>query len=96
MPRFERLARQWDEETLVLSSNSRIREHPAFGEIVRMGRDAIPWLLAKLDQPSINWLMALAAIVGDSPVAKEHAGQIEAMAADWLAWGREQGYLIES
>jgi hypothetical protein len=88
---FHKLADQWEQETLLLSSNSRIREHLAFAAIVRMGHEAIPLLLAKLKNPSINWFIALSAIVGDSPVSKAHAGSMQQMAADWLAWGKEHG-----
>jgi hypothetical protein len=91
--RFEQLARKWDEETLLLSSHSRIRAHPAFEAIVQMGDDAIPLLLAKLKNPSMTWFIALSAIVGGSPVSQAHAGKIQEMASDWLAWGKEHGYL---
>jgi hypothetical protein len=37
--------------------------------------------------------MALYLITGETVIPDEHRGMVQAMTDDWLAWGRENGYL---
>jgi len=40
-----------------------------------------------------HWSWALDAIAGEDPVKQQHRGNLELMAEDWIAWGKEKGYL---
>jgi len=40
-----------------------------------------------------HWFWALEAITGENPVGKEDAGDVEASARGWIAWGKKNGYL---
>ena len=91
--RFDALAKQWDEETLALSSSTQIAMHPAYQEIIGMGQAAVPMILHDLTLDTRHWFWALSAITRANPIPPEHQGKIAAMAADWVQWGREQGYL---
>jgi hypothetical protein len=90
--RFRRLAARWKAERLPYSSSTRLTDHPAYHEIIALGRRAIPWLLAELEREPDHWFRALKHLAGADPVRPENRGAIEVMARDWLAWGRQQGY----
>ena len=44
-----RLLKQWREETAPLSSSSQIVGHPAYQELIALGRPALPYLLRDLE-----------------------------------------------
>ena len=66
--------------------------HPAFQEIVGMGRPIIPLLLRELEKGTGHWHRALRRITGADPVLTAAPGNIRQMAEAWLRWGKEQGY----
>ncbi len=90
--RFRRLAAVWRRETAHLSSPTKMFAHPAYQEIIGLGRDAVPLLLRELELNPDHWFGALRALTGASPVAEEDRGDVEKMAAGWQRWGRENGY----
>jgi hypothetical protein len=90
--RFRQLAAQWKAERLPHSSSTRLTDHPAYRDIIALGRRAIPWILAELEREPDHWFGALKRLTGADPVRAESRGNLDAMAADWLAWGRQQGY----
>ena len=91
--RFRDLARQWKGDTLLLSSSSAIRSHPAYGAIIALGPPALPFILRDLQTESAHWFEALQAISGEDPVPPSDWGNIPAMRAAWLAWGRRHGLI---
>jgi len=89
--RFTRLASRWRESRGVPHSTAaRMAMHPAYQEIIGMGRDALPLILAELRREVDHWFWALRAITGADPVEPGHEGDLPAMAADWLRWARQQ------
>ena len=92
---FDRLAAQWKHDTRFHSSSTIIEEHPAYQAIIAMGQDAIPLILADLQQSMDHWFMALRSITGESPVRYEDRGKVSAMTESWLLWGRQHGYIAE-
>ena len=91
--KFERLAAQWREETLFDSSVLRMSMHRAYQQIIGMGPLAVPLLLRELKRGPNHWFWALHAITGVDPVPQSDRGKVQAMAAAWLRWGEEQGFL---
>ena len=89
--RFDELARQWREGRGATSSIARMCAHPAYREIIAMGKPAIPWLLSELDEKPDHWFVALTEITGADPIAAASRGRIKEMAAAWLEWGRKNG-----
>ena len=89
---FRRLVARWKAERLPYSSSTRLTDHPAYHEIIALGRRAIPWLLAELEREPDHWFRALKQLTGTDPVRPESRGNIDAMARDWVTWGRAQGY----
>ncbi len=90
---FSRMTHQWRAETAFSSSLTEMAGHPAYQRIIGMGRLALPMIFRELATESDHWFWALKAITGCDPVPPSHRGNIESMAADWLAWGRSRGYV---
>jgi hypothetical protein len=90
--RFEKLAAQWREETLNISSDSEIILNDAYQQIIGMGPQAIPEILCALRESLDFWFPALRAIIGADPVDPSQAGNREAMRRAWLDWGSQHGY----
>jgi hypothetical protein len=89
---FDRLARQWTEETQVLSSVTRMIDHPAYQAIIAMGERAIRPILRDLQRGPALWGPALHAITGARPVAATDAGRVARVAEAWIAWARANDY----
>lgn len=89
---FDRLARQWREETAFMSSVADMEALSSFKEIVAMGAVAIPLLLRQLENNPYYWFWPLHAITGENPVPPAADGDVERMSAAWLTWGRTKGY----
>lgn len=90
---FHALAAQWKEDCAVVSSTSAMVSHPAYQAIIELGEPAVPLLLQDLQKEPVHWFEALKAITGDDPVSPSDWGNIPAMAAAWLAWGRTRHLL---
>jgi hypothetical protein len=88
--RFHKLADQWRKETRHQSSASKMAMHPAYQQIIGMGREAVPFILQELKRTRGHWLWALFAITGEDP-APEGSTFAEAVDA-WLSWGMQHGY----
>lgn len=90
---FAKLTEEWRAATAFTSSLTEMSAHPAYQRIIGMGRLALPMIFRELAQEPDHWFWALKAITGCDPVEPPHRGNIDLMAADWLAWGRSRGYL---
>ena len=89
---FHSLVEQWKNETRGISSTEQMSVHPAYQQIIGMGRDVIPLLLRELENNSGRWFWALKSISREEPVTPEQRGKTKEMIAAWLNWGREKGY----
>ena|SRR5947209_6672129 len=91
--RVARLLSVWRDETEYSSSATQITAHPAYQELIALGRAALPGLLRDLEQTGDGQLSkALATITGAHPVAAEDRGNVRKVADAWLRWARENGY----
>ena len=93
---FRRLAKTWREETENLSSLTRIVSHPAYQQIIDLGKGRKPvvsLILNEWQDRGGYWATALSSISGENPVAPEHIGNPAKVREDWIAWGRVRGYL---
>jgi len=90
--KFQDLASRWRRETRLLSSVTAMAMHPAYQQIIGMGEQALPLIFQDLRREPDHWFWALGAITGQNPVPDAHAGDLEAMAEDWLSWGDAHGY----
>lgn len=89
--RFRELVDLWRSEQGPSSSVSVMAMHPAYQQIIGMGRSALPLLLKELDEDPDHWFWALTAITGVDPIAPAHRGDLHGMSADWLQWARDEG-----
>ncbi len=90
--KFHDLTSRWQRETALHSSVTAIFMHPAYQQIIGLGERALPLIFSELRREPDHWFWALGAITGENPVPDAHAGDIEAMASDWLSWGEAHGY----
>ena len=91
--RFQELADRWERETVLLSSSSQAAQHPAHQAIVAMGESAVPLIMERMQSQGGHWFHALRSITGANPVKPNDRGNVRAMQAAWLRWGRVNGYV---
>ena len=96
--RFQTLAKEWRAARNASSSTKVITTHPAYQQIMAMGPDAIPFILAELQQKTDHWFWALSMIAKsmpnyENPVHPSIRGKMSAMAAAWVEWGRANEYI---
>ena len=89
--RFRDLVRTWKLDVGPLSSVTEMAMHPAYQQIIGLGREAVPLLLKELEREPDHWFWALKAITGVDPVEPVQRGRLENMAKAWLHWARKQG-----
>jgi hypothetical protein len=87
--RFLELAKEWKEATLLMSSVTDMATHPAYQQIIGMGKEALPLLLDELRREPDHWFWALQAITGENPVPAAERGNLERMTETWLAWAKQ-------
>ena len=91
--RFAELTATWKEGTRFTSKIKTMREHPAYREIVAMGKKAVPLILASIEKEPHWWFLALPEINGGGPtIPVASRGKLPELVALWIKWGREQGY----
>lgn len=90
---FDQLSAEWRDETETTSNAREVVMHPAHLKIVGMGPDALPLIFDDLSRGGGPWFLALASITRENPVEPGHKLDAKAMRADWLEWGRRQGYV---
>ena len=90
---FQTYADEWKQESQFMSSPDQVASLPAYKRIIGMGQAVVPFILKSLQKEPALWFDALMAITNAQPVAKAHAGDLKAMANDWLIWGKRNGVL---
>ena len=93
--RFENLVAQWRKERGVTSSPVQMAMCPSYQRIMTMGEAAIPLILRELesegDDPD-HWFWALRFLADADPIPPDARGNMKAMAAAWIDWGRQNGF----
>jgi hypothetical protein len=90
--RFRRLEATWMAEVGHHSSPTKLLNHSAFQEIIRLGQAVVPFLLGDLEKGPRLWVWALPEITGADPVPASERGNIAKMSEAWLRWGHANGY----
>lgn len=94
---FQDLARVWKQETGLHSNMTKRAMHPAYQQIIGMGKTAVPFMLEEFSNGELDdWFWALTAITRENPITSDIAGNVERMAEAWIRWGKAKGYLIDS
>jgi hypothetical protein len=84
---------RWKKETEFTSSNLEIVLHPAYQDILGMGKDALPFIFKELAANGGPWFWALRHITKEDPVDPEDRGKNKKMRETWLAWGHRHNYI---
>jgi hypothetical protein len=91
--RFFKLADEWSEKTMHVSSVSDLINDPSYQQIIGLGWDALPYLLDDLRRNKRFWFPALAAIAGVRPFDPGDLSNPRRMTEAWLKWGRRKGLI---
>ena len=90
---FQKYKDDWTSKTRHLSNMAQIAFVFSYQRIIGLGPKVVPLILVELQKETDHWFWALEAITGENPVPKEDAGDVEASARAWIAWGKKNGYL---
>ena len=91
---FQKCAAAWKRETGHLSVAGQIAKHHAYRRIIEMGESVIPLILEDLSEEPNHWFLALSAIANEAPAVPERdKGDMKAISAAWIEWGREKDYI---
>ena len=92
--RFLELKERWQQETAFISSPRELFLHDAYQQIIGLGPQAIPLVLAELrDEPGL-WHWALHAMTGANPIPDDFDGGTQQIAELWLEWGRQNDIAV--
>lgn len=95
---FKSLANQWREDTEHMSNMNKAIVHPAYQQIIGMGKaipsEILPLLLRELEERPDHWFRALVEITGTDPALEEET--FDGAVRSWLDWGKRKGYLIHA
>jgi len=91
--RFQSLKDDWKSRTRHLSNTAQIALVFSYQQIIGMGPQVVPLILADLQRETDHWFWALEAITGENPVTENDLGDMETMAQAWIAWGQKNGFV---
>jgi hypothetical protein len=90
---FDSWADTVERETRHVASPFAIATHPAYLNIVNLGKPAIPLILRRMRKSGGHWFWALALITRENPVPEKDRGNMAAMRSAWLKWGTTHGQI---
>jgi hypothetical protein len=88
--KFSRLKYEWQKDTMFMSSITDIAMHPAYQQIIGLGKEVLPFIMNELSIEPALWFWALKAITGADPVPPDRRGDMQAMASEWIKWWDRQ------
>ena len=91
--RFQRLTRQWKNESEFMSNSAQMAMLPSYQHIIGLGMPVVPFVLEELKREPDQWFWALEAITEESPTPQEVRGKVALMAKAWLDWGVQRGFI---
>ena len=91
--RFRKLADEWSEKTIHISSVSDLINDTRYQQIIDLGWDVLPYMLDDLQKKKRFWFPALAAIAGVRPFDPGDLSNPRRMTEAWLKWGRRKGLI---
>ncbi len=91
--KFEALAKQWYEGTILHSNPMIIFNHPACKKLIALGKPIIPLILENFaNEESFDWGYVLTKITGENPCPRHNYRSYNLIRDDWLCWGDKKGY----
>jgi type I restriction enzyme M protein len=92
---FRLLAEKWKRDTAIVSSLSKKVRHPSYREIIALGRQAVPLILAELSRRPDHWFAALEEITGENPVDPSVETDVSKAVQAWMVWGNLNGFGVD-
>lgn len=93
--KFHELKEEWQKETACISSPTEIYMHDAYQQIIGLGPQAVPLILAEIRDEAGFWHWALHAMTRANPIPDDFDGGTQEIAELWLEW-EEQNLKQES
>lgn len=90
---FEDLKNEWKSKSRYMSNSAQMATVWEYQQIIGLGPQVVPFILAELQRETDHWFWALEAIAGVNPVKLEDAGNVDRMAAAWSEWGQREGLI---
>jgi hypothetical protein len=70
-------------------------DHDKFDQkIIAIGPDVISLILAELRERPDHWFWALHVLADADPVPASDTGHFQKMAAAWITWGEDNGFIL--
>ena len=92
---FQALRDAWKRDSGLMSSATRILNHPAYRLIIMFGRTMVPFIVKDLRSEFAHWFRALRILTGYTPTIEDRQN-MGRMHAAWLAWADDNEKLAES
>jgi hypothetical protein len=89
--KFRTLRDLWYRETGMLSLIRQKALHPAYQQIIGMGREALPFIFDEMRKQKGDWYWALESITDVEERPERHSSP-EAAREAWLEWAKVRGY----
>jgi len=86
---FYSLVSEWRKDVKHLSSITEMAMHPAYQQIIGMGKNVLPLIFSELETRPNHWFWALKAITGEDPIQPNQRGNIPQMTQTWLNWAKD-------
>jgi uncharacterized protein YukE len=83
---FNELAQQWYRETRMLSFINQKIMHPAHKRIVRLGREALPFILREVKNKRGDWFWTLGMLVDDDQNPPKGIPNYKQASEAWMEW----------
>jgi hypothetical protein len=92
---FKYLSDKWKKETNGLSLIHQITKNKNYKYIIDMGEKVVPLIFKDLQNEPFYWFEALNQILTPTqdPILKDHYGDLDKMAEDWLNWAKKNQYI---
>jgi hypothetical protein len=94
--KFQSLVEEWKRQIRAESFVMKVAMHPAYQQMIGMGKSILPLIFDRLKQPDEKasyWFWALAAIAAENPIPKDMRGKVQEMKLTWLKWGQDHGHV---
>lgn len=92
---LDQIADKWERETRNVSPPKAISQHPLTDEIVKLGSDALPMILRRMESRPWFWFDVLRRLTKGkvNPVSPEMRGDVQQMTEAWIKWGVDSGVI---
>jgi hypothetical protein len=94
---LEHYSREWISETFYISSPDSMRKNRNFHRLLSFREAIVPFALQKVKTKGdrVRWMVLLKDAAAVDPVPPHKRGMTDAMADEWINWGKEKNLIPE-